>query len=141
MVRAGGSDEVAERLRRHAGLEDVTQPTNYSVSSSIRWDGAVDSNLHAALADVIDVLAQLNLELNGERPSNSVEGASSIRRDVVYAVAEIVRLLRDARGSGDQIVVISDGVWSIETAWRAILAGDIDDIHEHLVEEQRARRS
>jgi hypothetical protein len=32
-----------------------------------------------------------------------------------------------------------DAAWSIETAWLGILAGDIDDLEEHVIEERTMR--
>jgi hypothetical protein len=33
-----------------------------------------------------------------------------------------------------------DAVWTVETAWSAVLAGDIDDLREHLRLERGRRR-
>jgi hypothetical protein len=33
----------------------------------------------------------------------------------------------------------SDAAWSIETAWLAVLAGDIDDLHQHVAAERAMR--
>jgi hypothetical protein len=34
---------------------------------------------------------------------------------------------------------MSDAAWAIETSWRAVLAGDIDDLQQHVAEERAAR--
>jgi hypothetical protein len=142
MVRPGDvSDELSQRLRWHAGLEEAPDASGPSISSCIEWDGRVDANLERSVADFIAALSQLNVELNGKRPSQAGARATHISREVVYAVAEVVRLLRDVAGQGDQSAVASDAAWSIETAWRAVLDGDIDDIDEHVAEESRARRT
>ncbi len=36
-------------------------------------------------------------------------------------------------------MAVADAAWSVETAWRAILAGDIDDLGEHLSDEMLMR--
>ena len=54
------------------------------------------------IADFIATLSQLNIALNGERPSEGIGGVESVRRDIAYAVAEVLRLLREVAGRGEQ---------------------------------------
>ncbi|MFL6029303.1 MAG: hypothetical protein ACJ74D_04655 [Gaiellaceae bacterium] len=78
------------------------------------------------------MLEQLNHELNGATPSSSTpRDAPLIPSSVAYAVAEAIRMLSeypDLRNA-----------WRVETAWLAVLAGDIDDVEVHVRDEYRAR--
>lgn len=119
--------ETLRLLRWHAGLDgDALDPSSVSGASATRagQDVAVAACLHA--------LDALNHELNGLLPSTSDTGDDAVPRSVAYAVAEIARILR---ASGDE-----DGAWQVDTAWSAVLAGDIDDIPAHVAGERRERR-
>ena len=74
----------------------------------------------------------LNVELNGDKPSESTKAASVVPREVPYAIAEIAQTLRVAERP--------DAAWLVGIAWLGVLAGDDDDIEEHVAEEWRARR-
>lgn len=63
-------------------------------------------------------------------------------RDLVYAIAEIDRMLRSygvGVSDGARRAQAAKATWRIETAWRAVLAGDIDDLRQHLAEESATR--
>jgi hypothetical protein len=93
----------------------------------VTWDGD-PADIEAATTDFISALDEYNRDLNGQVPSASVDsGDDSISRVVAYAVAEVARMLR-ANGSVGPAL-------RVETAWLAVLAGDIDDIGAHLAEE------
>jgi hypothetical protein len=113
-----------------------------SISDCTGSQGSADG-LGEALADLLAILARLNHELNGTTPSESTDSATEIPRDLAYAVAEITRLLRDASdkppGSPDT-AAFANVAWLSETAWAAVLAGDIDDLMEHVDLEQAARQ-
>jgi hypothetical protein len=86
-------------------------------------------------------LETLNRELNGEIPSESTGSADVVPTDVAYAVAEVTRMLRDYADKGGALHP-STGLreaWLIETAWLAVLAGDIDDLQQHLNKEEATR--
>lgn len=112
-----------------------------SISECVDWRGNVVADLDAPVADLLASLVRLNRELNGDMPSET-QGAASIPREIVYAMAEIIRVLRRAieRPHETRSQVASDAAWTIETAWVAVLAGDIDDILDHVAEERRANR-
>lgn len=121
------SRETTQLLRWHAGLEGDALDVR-SVSGSLAAGGDVEH----AMSDFIEAMARLNQEMNGAQPSAAVDGKEDyISRDVAYAVAEVTRMLRDAAR------VIE--AWAVDTAWNAVLAGDIDDMAEHLEAEKRAR--
>ena len=78
------------------------------------------------------VLDRLNREMNGPQPSEALTGEDDVvPREVAYAIVEVARMLRDA----DRVVE----AWAVDTAWAAILAGDIDDLAEHVEAEHAAR--
>ena len=84
------------------------------------------------MASFVDALQRLNVEMNGAVPSEVVRGDEPlIPARLVYAVAEVARMLRDHD--------LADHAWAIDTAWLAVLAGDIDDVAEHLALERRGR--
>ena len=94
------------------------------------------------MADLVDVVALLNLELNGSTPSQSTHVVQDIPRDVAYAVVVIINQLRQHACCEvvETKTSLTDAAWVIETAWLAVLAGDIDDLQTHLAEEQAMRR-
>jgi hypothetical protein len=92
------SDEVIERVRRHAGLR-ASDHQAASIADCTGPDGAI--------------------------PSETPYGADQIPRTLAYAIAEIVRMLREQPTS-------SAAASTVESAWAAIVAGDIDDLREHL---------
>ncbi len=67
---------------------------------------------------------------------------SLLPRTLVSAITEILSMLRDY---GDRlqgpigVKAPARAEWSVGTAWRAVLHGDIDDIKEHLELEDRMR--
>jgi hypothetical protein len=138
------SQETTHRLRRHAGLvgtDEEMQPAP-SVSGCLGSKDVSSECLEVAIADLLDVIALLNLELNGATPSQSTQVVQGIPRDVAYAVAEIINLLRQHAGSDavETKVSLTDAAWVVETGWLAVLAGDIDDLRTHLADERAMRR-
>jgi len=100
-----------------------------------RGDG---KQVEEALRDFLDALSALNRDLNGPIPSESVRGAGVVSTDVAYAVAEVARLLREyGERAGD--AAATEAAWRVDTAWLAVLAGDIDDLAQHLEEEAAAQ--
>jgi hypothetical protein len=132
-MRVGGSDTI-RRLRWHAGLGDYGGSGNPAVSSCTWPPGKRTAELEHAVADFIDALQALNVELNGGTPSETLEVGEpdQISRDAAYAVAEVVRMLDEhgeAKGEARQVA----------TSWLALLAGDIDDLRIHVAQEEAAR--
>jgi hypothetical protein len=122
---------ATERLRWHAGLDDRTfDETALTVSAAtVRGRPA---EVEAATADFVDALDSFNRELNGESPSSELSGLDVVPVGVAYAVAEVARMLRDSGAN--------HSAWVVETAWLAVLAGDVDDVREHVALEAAARR-
>jgi hypothetical protein len=124
------SQETISAIRAYAGLEgdpgDRLGPL--TVSGALAAGVGVD----LAVQSFIDALQALNVEMNGTARDEKV-GADErpLPRRLIYAVAEVARMLRDD-GRLDE-------AWSIDTAWLAVLAGDIDDVPGHIALERRAR--
>lgn len=88
--------------------------------------------MEEALRDFLAAMQRLNIELNGQVPSSTVgENNADVPTALAYAVGEVARMLRDARRDAD--------AWAVDTAWLAVLAGDIDDVAGHVAEERAAR--
>ena len=128
------SAETTRRLLRHAGLESGAGSLVPPLASCTAPDSPDADYLADAVADLLGALKRLNHELNGTVPSQSEAKVPEIPRDVAYAVTEVARMLRDVPGSDAQ-----RSAWRVDTAWSAVLAGDIDDIGRHLAEEETAR--
>jgi hypothetical protein len=91
--------------------------------------------METATADLVEALDDFNRVLNGPRPSSDLRDAGrsdAVPTRVAYSVAEACRMLREAGAA--------DCAWRVETAWLAVLAGDIHDIRQHVEWEQQARR-
>jgi len=83
-----------------------------------------------AVAAFVSVLDRFNHELNGLRPSESVVAESDdVPRDVAYSVSQVTAMLRAADAA--------DLAERVDTAWNGVLAGDIDDLAEHIEQEHR----
>jgi hypothetical protein len=90
------------------------------------------NEIQGSVADFLDAMARFNNELNGDRPSAAQSVPDAVPRNVAYAVAEVARMLREAGADDDASLV--------DTAWLGLLAGDIDDLREHVALEVSARR-
>lgn len=136
------SELVVRRLRWHAGLEHAGDPLTASVSACTSPDGALAGRLDAAVADFLKTLGQVNKELHGPVPSESSRRVDSVPIRVAYAVSEVVRLLREHSASRAQVApheAASREAWLVDVAWSAVLAGDIDNLEEHLAHEEMTR--
>lgn len=120
---------AAQRLLWHAGLADGPEDARSSLDKCLASRDFSGPRLAGAMDDLIDTLQRLNIELNGDPPSESGPGAVSVSRKVAYAVTEITRALREEAQA--------DAAWKVDVAWNAILAGDIDDINSHINGERR----
>ena len=123
-----------ENLRRHAGFD-----ANVKLDVLPLVD-ALDQNLplNASLNDVLRLMQSINVEMNGQVPSESFDSTLQLPRILVYTVQELIRILRQAKYklNPDTDKLLPFAAWKLETAWLAVLAGDIDDIFEHITAEQ-----
>jgi len=136
------TDAIIERLRWHAGLHETAAEDIPSIASTTWPRGRGANDLQEALADCLNTLATLNLELNGEVPSAGAVRARDVPRSLAYAMTEIIRMIRECHDQApDQqdAAIFARVAWRVETAWSAVLAGDIDEILKHVEQEEAAR--
>jgi hypothetical protein len=126
------SAETRDWLRWHAGLGGWKGSSSPAISEAAQT-GDVDS-LNAAWDDLIAALAAMNRELNGDRPSEVTgSGDDDVPRQVAYAISEMVRMLKQPTATDPSFVRVAGRV---EIAWNAVLAGDVDDLSEHVTQEE-----
>lgn len=132
------ADTTISRLLWHAGL-DGRETDAPSIASNTWPRENLSPAFHEAVVDCLCTLATLNRELNGDIPSRTTVCVEDVPRNLVYAVTEIVRMIRDcqehAQGQSGE-AVFAQAARRIETAWLAVLAGDIDNILEHVDQEE-----
>lgn len=132
------SDNPVVRLREHAGLNEpsVDYPKDTVIEFAVnarRGDSQPD--LEPLVDDVVSCLCQLHAA-----PDGGTTIATSL--GVVYAMSNIIGLLLDLllEGDSNRSSAIVEAVWRINCAWDALLAGDVNDLREHVDMERRARR-
>lgn len=132
---------VENRLRWHAGLVDQDAlPGVMPIAACLASPAASRDDVEVAMTDLLAAMSRLNFELNSSTPSQSGTAETAIPRATAYAVAEIARMLRDAGEREAPFVPDwSSAAWRVETAWLAVLAGDVDDLEAHIREEERMR--
>jgi hypothetical protein len=138
------SPETERRLQWHAGFAEIEDASAKSISACTWPANNLGSELEHAVRDFLMVLEDLNHELNGEVPSETASRSETIPTRIAYAVAEVIRQLRDygdKQGNSIRVGTGSREAWLVETAWLAVLAGDIDDVLEHVEGEEAARRA
>lgn len=128
------SDTTIARLRWHAGYDgNRPQPEGSAIKDCRAGTPNVERQLAAAFKDVIDVLVEVNIQANGEVPSETYPGsepASSFPRLLIAAVAEILRLLKELDAAG--VPSAARAARMVNSAWDAVIDGDIDDIWRHV---------
>lgn len=119
--------EAVEALKRHAvGSDDAEGP---GLADSI-WrftHGGQVPDLESLTSEVVSLISEIG------RGRDWVAG--SVPSGLAYSVAEILSLLAElAAGRSSNVILHNSSlaVWRVCTAWEALLAGDIDDIVEHV---------
>lgn len=136
------TEPTISRLRWHAGLQKGMSEDVPSIASSTWPSGQLVQGLQEALVDCLRTLGSLNQELNSQASLAEGVHASDVPRSVAYAVTEIVRIIRDCQNDAqdqNDAAVLGRAAWRVETAWSAVLAGDVDDIEKHVEQEEAAR--
>lgn len=129
------------RIRWHAGLDGAYEGDIVPLClCAIEPTNGVEK-FDASLIDFIDTLSKLNIELNGSLPSDRCsEHREWLPRSLVYAVTEVIRSLRERREKAVlQLKAADRALWCAETAWSALLSGDIDNLWQHLEQEESWR--
>ena len=134
-------DEALHLLLNHASLANDL-PEERCLSVLLYWLRANkgDLGIDAALREVIECLKVVNCELNGRTPSDVVwaDKARLLSRELVYAVSSLildsVDQLERMRQSSNELDrrPIRNALAELAIAWDAVLAGDIDDLEEHV---------
>ena len=127
-------------LRYHAGLDQQASARTPSLADLL-WRKEPPEE---ALDDVLRILEALNLEANGAVPSESATHEQCFPRALIYAVTEVIWLLREAANQAGNATATRDlnkAARRIELAWSAVLAGDIDNLTEHIAEEDASQES
>ena len=129
-----------ERLRWHAGLHRIDAGDAPSIASSTWPRGHMSKAFNQAVEDCLTTLVTLNRELNHEGSSPVAE----VPRKLVYAMTEISWIIRECSEKAreeTEASLFSRAAWRLETAWSAVIAGDIEDILNHVRLEEAARFS
>ncbi len=134
--------DAINRLREHSGLPVPTPQLEGSAfidRIQAFQKGSREADLEKAVADILECLQTLNsysLSTSGNRDY-------VFNVDTVYAISGIllsaieVSIMLCVTGKDCKELLIA--AWKIGCAWDALLAGDIEDIHQHLACEMAAR--
>jgi hypothetical protein len=134
--------DLSNRLREHSGLPvavpQLAGSAFIDVVLAIK-KGESETALGEAVADVIDCLQHLN-HYNQDAQSDRRE---VLNLDVVYAISGMTLLAIEVSmalcKTGKSCSKLLSAAWRIGCAWDALLAGDIENIHQHLDYEAAAR--
>ena len=135
-------ETTLSQLQRHASLEDSILGGTPTISGCTWLANGLAGHIADAADDVIQVLVNLNRQINGDMPSESISGDTMISRQIVFAITEIIRLLRSASDEAEDAGIKAEfrrQEWRISTAWYAVLSGDIDDVEQYIADEETAR--
>ena len=131
-------EEITLQLRRHA--EGTSAANDETVLADAIWmlkHGSADLPTAAIWERIVNEFDRLNGELR------QVPSDYGFPRQLVYAANELIAQCLDyvaseENGRAARAEVLELG-WHIATAWDAVVAGDIDDIKEHVELERNAR--
>lgn len=135
------TSETLSLILWHAGFESHIKSDSLPL---IECGGSGINNIEEfklSLNKFLMCMQKINREINGITPSNSIKKDQDIPRKVVYAISELMRVLREI-SEKSSISKIGDTAQyafrAIEIAWLAVLAGDIDDLLQHIDLEEQA---
>lgn len=134
MVKPQIDSKLTECLQFHAGLTRFDENSD-AIAACYDWRGQEVRAVGQAVSDLLVVLEQINRELRASRALAPKQSEHVVPLVVAYSMAEILFLLR--RG-GETSSGSKDSFITVETAWRAVLDGDIEDISTHVALERRA---
>lgn len=136
-------EEALKKLRRHAGLaEPISQvPADLALMLWHTRQGRALGDMESAVDEIIQCLQVLNPSLNGPPPKYS-KARDALPRLIVYAISQIcVDCSQAALESRDEPIRVRLlwAVWTVQSAWDAVAAGDIKDVAAHIKMEREAR--
>lgn len=135
--------EILSRLNWHAGVQKEGPAGVPSISECSWLPNKKTASIDAAVSDVVAVLARVNVELNGAKPSTSTEKRSELPRQLVAAIERIRTMLGGAAMRANDPAEAAKFVRMekrIAAGWDGILAGDIDDLIEYIDQQEWARQ-
>jgi hypothetical protein len=134
--------EACLRLANHGNLPSAgpeAESLGYALWLLRRGDESAAARFPVLYEDVVDCLEVVNIELNGEVPSETpnTRKQMAIDRWLAYSIVGILGLHLEAL---PETTHVSDGgrervlrlLREITIAWDAVLAGDIDSLREHI---------
>jgi len=135
--------QAINRLINHANISDkIDLPEEESLVYHL-WISTI-SGMEPTIAplrkDVIRCLQEINLQINGSTPSDTITSIRSVDEELVIIVSDLIHSCIDfyatwtKRGLFDEQTrwELQITAWMISYAWGAILAGDIDDIEQEM---------
>ena len=142
--------QALTKLRNHANAAGSTLPEGESFLFTL-WQAGRQSRvpeLRDLFNDILACLETVNHALNTEHPSDTVAGkAEALPRSLVADVSEILstgwryfwqwsssQQFSESFRTELAVMLVQIGI-----AWDAVLAGDIDDIREHVQTEFTAK--
>jgi hypothetical protein len=141
-----------QRLRNHANVAGSTLPERESFLFAL-WQAkraAHSPDLRGLFDDILSCFEVVNHALNTSHPSGTVSGkAEVLPRSLAADVSTILSVGWHHVSQWSSSQKFSDAfrtelatmLEQIGIAWDAVLAGDIDDIREHVQTEFLARRN
>lgn len=142
--------EATSVIFKHAGfttgVSDQPGPSLVDELWKLR-QGSESMDLSLLIDEIVQCFEVVNHQMNGTLPSESIARETLIPRRLVAAITtmiivcletafELQRQSKDSRLSN----TLQTNAWKLVCAWDAILAGDIDDISNHIRLEQIARQ-
>ena len=139
--------QAVAALRGHANLDGERSEPGLAAELWKANQRGVFPECAAHVDALIDCLAVVNVEFNGQRPSESFERRNNaVVSEVGYCVSSLlVDLLRchrrcekSGRFSASQMAQLRDAALQLAMAWDMLLAGDHDDLRKELALEWHA---
>ena len=124
-----------KELLHHAGLAEDSTSVVQSLAELL-WKKA---EVRGAVDDILRILQDLNIEVNGLVPSESCNKEQNFPRVLVYAVTEITRQLRQSATKAESDSArtgLGKAARQIEVAWSAVLTGDVDSLIDQIAGEE-----
>src|ERR1035438_485823 len=139
-----------ERLRNHANAAGSTLPEGESFLFALcqAERQSLSPELRRLFEDILSCFEVVNRALNTQRPSDTLEGkAETLPRSLVADVSSVLsegwsyywRWASSEQFTGTFRTEFAAMLVQIGIAWDAVLAGDVDDLGEHVQTEFSAR--
>jgi hypothetical protein len=136
-------EEAIERLRRHAGLAEPNPqvPPDLALLLWHTRRGRALGDVESAVDEIVQCLQIINPILNGQPPEYP-KAHDVLPRLTVYTISQIcLDCTQAAVESRDEPIRLRllKAAWTVQSAWDALVAGDIADVGTHVKMEREAR--